>query len=79
VARKLTPIIGGTVKCRLQALRAERGISFGDLEKSTGISKGNLFKIERGADVQLTTAHKIAAAFDAEVGYIWPEPARMSL
>lgn len=65
--------------CRLKDLRSERSMSFGALEKATGISKGNLFKIERGADVQLTTAHKIAAAFDAEVGYIWPEPARLKL
>jgi len=64
----------GKLKCRLQALRTERGVSFGDLEKLTGISKGSLFRIERGGDIQLTTAHKIAAAFDVEASYIWPEP-----
>ena len=71
--------MGAKLKCRLQALRTERGVSFGDLEKLTGISKGSLFRIERGGDIQLTTAHRIATAFDVDVNYIWPDPARLKL
>lgn len=73
--RKLKPVVGGALVCRLQALRVDQGISLDDLCKATSMSKSNLHRIEHGGDVQLTTAYAIASAFGCEVQYIWPPPA----
>lgn len=75
--RKIKPIIGGVLKCRLQELRVEQGISLDDLANSLLMSKSNLHRIEHGGDVQLTTAYEIASAFGVEVQYIWPVPAKL--
>lgn len=49
---------------RVAAQRAIRTWTLRDLKAASGISFGNLSRIERGMDTSLSTALKIAAAFD---------------
>ncbi len=75
--RKTKMLPEGDLRCRLQALRIEQGISLDDLANALKMSKSNLHRLEHGGDVQLTTAYEIASAFGLEVQDIWPVPAKM--
>jgi DNA-binding XRE family transcriptional regulator len=60
-------------KCRLAEMRAESGLSLRDLEAATGVTNATLCYAEKGADVNLSTAVKIARFFCVPVETIWPE------
>lgn len=42
-----------SIKIKLSEIRAERGISFGDLSKITGVTKANLIKLSHGKSTRL--------------------------
>ena len=52
--------IGFTIK----ALRINRGLSLSELARKSGITKGNLHKIEAGANLTTDTLIKVSAALN---------------
>ena len=57
---------------KLEALRAERGLSRHDLARAAGISAATVSKAERGNRVRGKTAWKVARVFDihpSEMGH----------
>lgn len=63
--------IGGIIR----NLRAERGLSQGDIEKRTGLLRCYLSRVENGHTVpSLETLAKIARAFDISLAAFFPQP-----
>lgn len=63
--------IGGIIR----NLRAERGLSQGDIEKRTGLLRCYLSRVENGHTVpSLETLSKIAKAFDLSLAAFFPQP-----
>lgn len=61
---------------RVRFLRRQRKMSLGRLAASTGLTKSYLSKVERGVSVpSISTAMKVAAAFDVRVGQLFGEAA----
>jgi DNA-binding XRE family transcriptional regulator len=65
----------GKVHCRVRVTREKLGLSLYDVSEATGISPSGLSAIERGRDVQITTAHKLCRFFGVSVDQLWPLPA----
>lgn len=64
---------------RLRRMRADRGWSFDDLSKASGVSRSMLSQIERGrANPTLAVASRIARAFDLSLAEFVETPAAMS-
>ncbi|MCG8326013.1 MAG: helix-turn-helix domain-containing protein [Thiotrichales bacterium] len=55
----------------IRQLRNARGIGIRDLEKLTGINRGNLSKIERGSGFGPTQIRRIAAQFETTPAVIF--------
>ncbi len=60
-------------KCNLRTMRRDLRLSMREVGKGCGISISRYFRIEQGADVQLTTVKKISQFFGKPIDYIWPE------
>ena len=55
----------------IKASRQSRGLTLDYMQRETGINKGNLSKIEHGADnITVGTLRKIAAAIGTEPGLL---------
>ncbi len=66
---KITALIGK----RIKILRLERGLTQGDIEETTGVSRSHISKIERGkiANPGLDTLEKIAQALKVSVSFLF--------
>ena len=66
---KITALIGK----RIKILRLERGLTQGDIEEATGVSRSHISKIERGkiANPGLDTLEKIAQALKVSVSFLF--------
>jgi transcriptional regulator with XRE-family HTH domain len=66
---KITALIGK----RIRILRLERGLTQGDIEETTGISRSHISKIERGkiSNPGLDTLEKIAKALKVSVSFLF--------
>jgi len=66
---KITQLIGK----RIKILRLERGMTQGDVEEATGISRSHISKIESGkvANPGLDTLEKIAKALKVTVSFLF--------
>lgn len=72
--RSLPPIACRKVvwRCTLLDRRQRLNLSLRDIEGATGITSASLSTVERGSDLTLTTARKIADFFGASVEELWP-------
>ncbi len=66
---KITALIGK----RIRILRLERGLTQGDIEAATGVSRSHLSKIESGkvANPGLDTLEKIAKALKVSISFLF--------
>lgn len=48
------------------------GLTIRQFAEISGLPSGNVGQIERGCDVCLTTAHKLAQFFGCAVADLWP-------
>lgn len=73
--RKKTPhragVVKAVLKCRLRECREPLGLTLRDVADETGASMANLSRLERGGQVELSTAFKLAAFFGKTVQEIW--------
>lgn len=53
----------------LRNLRKIDDIGIGEAAARAGVSKGLLSRIERGADLQLSTLHKLASAYRFKIAF----------
>jgi DNA-binding XRE family transcriptional regulator len=70
--RHTAPRMLGKVFCRVRITREKLGLSLHDVCRAVKISPAGLSAIERGGDVQMTTAHKLCRFFDLPVDKLWP-------
>jgi len=61
------------MKCHLRHIRKASKLSLRELSAKTGIPHSTLARLERGAEVQLSTARKIARFFKKWIADVWPE------
>ncbi len=61
---------------RIRTLRQERGMSLGDLERASGVTKGYLSQLERGnaSNPSLDAIKKISRGLDAPLSALSEEP-----
>ncbi|MBK8270205.1 MAG: helix-turn-helix transcriptional regulator [Planctomycetes bacterium] len=59
--------------CRVRELRNELNLSLREVALILHMSAANIHRIERGSDVPLSTARRIAAAFGKTVDEIWSD------
>ncbi|MGB3862905.1 MAG: helix-turn-helix transcriptional regulator [Candidatus Aminicenantaceae bacterium] len=66
---KITALIGK----RIKILRLERGLTQGDIEEATGVSRSHISKIESGkvANPGLDTLEKIAKALKVSISFLF--------
>ncbi len=58
--------------CTLRARRHDMGLTIRQFAEISGLPSGNVGQIERGCDVCLTTAHKLAQFFGCPIADLWP-------
>lgn len=58
--------------CRLAGIRSDRGLSLNDVARTATVSKATVYFAERGHDLNLSSAQKIASALGVTVDYLWP-------
>jgi DNA-binding XRE family transcriptional regulator len=60
------------MSCRLADVRRGRGMSLADVARVGGVNKATVFFAERGHDLTLSSAQKIARGLGVTVEYLWP-------
>lgn len=60
--------------CLIPAKRNELGLTVADVASAVGLTCSSVSVIERGADPQLTSAHRLAKFFGMTIDQLWPEP-----
>jgi transcriptional regulator with XRE-family HTH domain len=61
--------VGSTIR----EARRHSGMSLRDLAEVTGLSKGNLSKIENGGNVTIATLYRICRMLDLHPRYVLPD------
>lgn len=56
---------------RLREFRHRRGLTQAEVAERSGVSVAAVWAAERGADVSLTTAVKLAAFYDTPIERLW--------
>lgn len=51
----------------IKQIRKKKNLTLNELAKKTGLAYGNLWKVEHGSDVKLSTLYKIAEALRCKV------------
>lgn len=59
-------------KCTLRERRESLRLSLRDVAAAVGLSVTGYWQIEKGGDVMLTTARRIAAFFGMPIEQLWP-------
>lgn len=59
-------------RCRLNEMRNKLGLSMREVEAATKITTATITQVERGMDLNLTTARALAAFFGVAVEEMWP-------
>lgn len=59
-------------KVLLQDLRTVLGLSLRDVERATGVSNCSILDAERGSELSLSSALKLAQFYGKSVEEIWP-------
>ena len=65
-----------TMGATLRDARVAASMSLADLAEQTGVSKGNLSKIEHGSNATVTTLYRICRALDLHPRYVLPDFAK---
>lgn len=62
----------GIIDCKVRDLRHSLGLSTQAAAQGCGMSIANFNRVERGGDVQMTSAKKLAAFFGKPIEELWP-------
>ena len=62
-----------TIGKKLHAERKDAGLTMAQLAADSGVSKGNLSKIEHGSDFQISTLYKLCKALGTRPRYVLPD------
>jgi DNA-binding XRE family transcriptional regulator len=63
---------GGSVRCRLKSVRAKRRLSLQAVADLAAVAKSTVLFAERGADVRISSAVKLARSLGVTVEDLWP-------
>lgn len=58
---------------KIRQIRRAKEITIKELSKKTGLAYGNLWNVEHGSDVKLSTLYKIASVLDCKVADLLEE------
>lgn len=62
-----------TIGKKLRAERKDAGLTLPQLAEDSGVSKGNLSRIEHGADFQISTLYKLCKALGTRPRLVLPD------
>lgn len=58
--------------CTIRSVRQSLRLSLRDVAKATNLAIANIHRVERGGDVQLTTARALAKFYGKTLEELWP-------
>lgn len=70
--RRRTQSVNRVLVCRIPEERTKLGLSLLDIKNATKLCVANLWRVEQGGDVQLTTARKLCRFFGMTIDQLWP-------
>jgi transcriptional regulator with XRE-family HTH domain len=59
--------------CKIRELRESLGLSMQEVTKATGIQPSSQSLAERGKDLNLSTAYKLAKFYGKTIEELWPD------
>ena len=61
------------IRCDIRKFRNEHRLSLRDVANATGLAIANIHRVERGGDIQLTTARILSRFFGRDIDELWPQ------
>lgn len=72
--RKSNPLpTDPVIRCDIRKFRNEHRLSLRDVANATGLAIANIHRVERGGDIQLTTARILSRFFGRDIDELWPQ------